>query len=397
VSGADKRMRRPARAVLVFVVAVGLLAPLALVFTQFWGSGRDELAAVELERRGLAYLRPLTGLLGQLMQAESGAVRRSGVDAQKLQAAISSVDAADSVHGRVLGTGERWRALRQRVAGLAQRPPTNAETALSDYDTAAQLTVDLIVKVGDTSGLVLEPQSDSYYLMDTVVRRLPEVISDAGYLADLVQVIDHDDSRLLTAHGRVQAAGDEAEVNLRRSLESTGRDTLDAALLGPADAFVAAVGAIGPPALFTSGAGQEADNLSTLARSLQTSAMQLHAAGLAELDTALANRHNHINGTRQWIATMVLIFLFVAATAAWFLLPRRDSSLDSALDGEDAETPESADTAGRHADRGDSGPDLSSPELIDARELLYSPELVRVGRAVRPTRRRSADDDEVGQ
>jgi hypothetical protein len=390
------RRQRRMRAALALTVAIGLLGPLAIVFTQFWLAGRDELAAVEQERRGLAYLRPLTALLGHLTDAESVAARRAEVDAAELRGAIAAVDVADRQHGAALETGERWRTLRQRVANLADRPPAKAAAALSDYAETAQLAVDLIVKVGDTSGLVLEPQRDSYYLMDAVVRRLPEVVAGSGYLADLGQVLRrNEETKLVAARDRVVAASEATTTDLRRSLESTGRDTLGVALLGPADAFVASAGAIGSAAVLSSDAeAADEEELARLSSSLRSAAVQLQAAGLGELEVILADRHRDASGTRRWVAIVVLSGLLVAAAAAWFQLPRRDPSLSGAVEDDDEALPDPLEAGGRHVDRADGSPEAAeAPELIDARELLDSAELVRVGRAVRPARRGPADDE----
>jgi hypothetical protein len=92
------------------------------------------------------------------------------------------------------------------------------------------------------------------------------------------------------------------------------------------------------------------------------------------------------------IGAVVLIGLFVAATATWLQLPRRDAVLDGSVEGDGDELSDAAPEAvGRHADR-EEGP-VEAPELIDARELLGSAELVRVGRAVRTSTRRRPDNE----
>jgi hypothetical protein len=388
---------------LAVAVAVGLLGPLAFVFAQFWLDGRNELAAAEQERRGVAYLRPLTALLGELMAAESGAVRHAGAETGELRTAITAVDTADQRYGTALKTTERWRALRQRVVGLADHPPAKPATALAAYTEAGVLTVDLAVKVGDTAGLVREPQEDTYYLMDAVVRRLPEVVAGSGYLADAGQVIgaapsQEERAQLEATRDRVVAASEVTETDLRRSLDSTGQDTLSVALLGPADAFISAGSAMGTATLLPGiDAKADAGDFARLSRSLQSAAVQLQAAGLTELDVALAGRHGTVTGGRQLVATAVLIGLLVAALAVWFQLPRRDAAAHIGVDDDDDQVlSELDDASGRHAGRADTTMDVpEAPELIDARDLLDSAELVRVGRAVRPTRRRRDDDDET--
>jgi hypothetical protein len=401
-SAPRRRVHQGTRAALAVAIAAGLLGPLAIVFANFWLDGREELAAAEQERRGVAYLRPLTGLLGELMAVQAAAVRRAGAETGELRAAITAVDTADQRYGNALKTTERWRALRQRAAALAERPPAKPAAALAAYTEAGVLTVDLAVKVGDTAGLVREPQEDSYYLMDAVVRRLPEVVAGTGYLADAGQVIgaapsQQDKATLAATHDRVIAASEAAVTDLRRSLESTGQDTLSVTLLGPADAFISAASAMGTTALLPgSDIKANAGEVARLSRSLQSAGAQLQAAGLTELDVALTGRHGEVTGTRESVAAAVLVGLLVAAIAVWFQLPRRDAAAHLGADDDDQVLPEPDDAAGRYASRADTTMEVpEAPELIDARDLLDSAELVRVGRAVRPTRRRHDDDDET--
>ena len=63
---------------------------------------------------------------------------------------------------------ENWRFLAEKMLGLA---PADLD------DLHAQLLADiqaLMARVGDTSNLILDPDLDSYYLMDAVLLKLPE-------------------------------------------------------------------------------------------------------------------------------------------------------------------------------------------------------------------------------
>ncbi len=135
------------------------------------------------ELMGTAYLRPLTSLMedvqGFQIQTPGTGCAQS---AQKVDASFSRMEEADRRFGINLeftpeGLGKRGRSnltvasLRQRWNGIKAAGCPAAEAG------AAALTADLramITHAGDTSNLILDPDLDSYYLMDAVVAALPQ-------------------------------------------------------------------------------------------------------------------------------------------------------------------------------------------------------------------------------
>jgi len=158
---------------------------------------RIEFAAKE--RQSLRYTNALRGLLEQLLehqqltaiyhaeptqaQALSQAVLNQNVS---MDIAIEQVDAADQALGKTLNTTSQWTSIKAhwqqfKPAQFARSPETNRVLhSLLISDVLA-----LIFRVGDQSNLILDPDLDSYYLMDAVVTQLPRLLSSSAQMRTL--------------------------------------------------------------------------------------------------------------------------------------------------------------------------------------------------------------------
>src|SRR5689334_13536042 len=144
-----------------------IAVPLGLL-TALWLAELDRrLDNARQEIRGVEYLTALRGLLEPLAEADARAAisgRREDGDAltERLRAAAERVDAVDRHVGKKLGTTSLWATMRPRVVHRAVSP------GMLIAETSA-----LVNHVGDTSRLTLDPQLESFYLIDAVVVRLP--------------------------------------------------------------------------------------------------------------------------------------------------------------------------------------------------------------------------------
>jgi diguanylate cyclase (GGDEF)-like protein len=157
------------------VVGMVLLVPLGLVTGAYVDLQRDQIAFSAKERSGIVLMAPLVGLTAHLVQERyqvatgTGAATPAGV----LTARLADLDQLDRRVGRKLGTSAAWQVARQRVL----ETPTDRRAT---YDTAIEGLLALVVRVGDASNLTLDPDIDSYYLMDTLQFRLPVLLDVAG-------------------------------------------------------------------------------------------------------------------------------------------------------------------------------------------------------------------------
>ena len=157
------------------------------------------LNSARLEQAGNAYQRPLMRLLDELPRhgERAGQLRRGGKDSggelaqrkARIDQLFVALEDADRQFGSDLQFTNAGLALRKRehfrfatlrdewVSLQRQRETLSAEKTDQQY---AHLVADvraMITHAGDTSGLILDPDLDSYYLMDATLVGLPQALS----------------------------------------------------------------------------------------------------------------------------------------------------------------------------------------------------------------------------
>jgi len=159
--------------------------PLGLVLLFLHQRIEHQVRIARLEMDGVAYLRPLKALHDELPQAGSLAqtylqglpfavehypTRQAEID--RIMDQLAEVDAR--LAGK-LGTGQRHRILRAGWEDLkGQLGKLTPELAGVQFSKLHADVADFMAFVGDQSRLILDPDLDSYYLMDAILLKLPE-------------------------------------------------------------------------------------------------------------------------------------------------------------------------------------------------------------------------------
>ena len=329
-SGTGPRAVRAATAV---TVAVALLIPVAVLFAQVWSSTGDRLSFVADERRGIAYLAPLTRLLSATTEAQSRAVARRPVDTNAVRSAIAAVDEIDARLGGRLRTTERWTTIRPIVQERTSRTWARPAEAYTQYSDLVTQLMELNRKVGDGSRLILDPELDTYYVMSATVLRIPEILVDSGRYTDL-SVLDaasgpagdgaEDGSaaQLTAARNRVATNATDLSDGLVKAFGNTTSPTLGQGLTRPLDDFRTAVDAVAPSnSLLAPAPERSLNDLETNHHGLQQAALTLQEAALGELDQLLAHRADGSRRTRLVAVAAAVLGLLLAGTAAAVLRP----------------------------------------------------------------------------
>ncbi len=197
----------------------GLFAlPVAVALGFVVAGNSASLRAARLEQAGNAYQRPLTQLLVQLarhsewagesQKGNAAAQQPLGETQQRIEAMLAALGEVDGRLGADLQFGREELAARHRehfTLATLRREWSSLKAELRSL-SAEQLTQQhahlisdarmMITHVGDTSGLILDPDLDSYYLMDATAIVLPQA-------QDRVAAIR---SKALEARGRGDAA-----------------------------------------------------------------------------------------------------------------------------------------------------------------------------------------------
>ncbi len=164
-------------------VTVVLLLPMGLVMWGYYDIQRGQVAFSAKEREGVSYLRPVVRLLAETVQARHRAMSSAAPADAALPGLIAAVDAADARHGERLEATSTWTAVKSALR-RGQQADARAQ-AFAGYTDASTGLLGLIVQVSDNSNLTLDPDLDSYYLMDALVFRLPVLLDLTGQAVDL--------------------------------------------------------------------------------------------------------------------------------------------------------------------------------------------------------------------
>jgi methyl-accepting chemotaxis protein len=138
------------------------------------------------ESRGLEYYTPLLVLLKDLQEQRgltsiwlSGDVSfKARVDAKRLDVEKDAriVAEIDQRLDDALHTRSRWTELNDEIRNLASRSSNVTPAESFDlHSKTIEKTIALLTFVGDTSNLTLDPDLDSYYLMNVLVFQGPEL------------------------------------------------------------------------------------------------------------------------------------------------------------------------------------------------------------------------------
>ncbi len=339
------------------LVVTAFMVPIGMLGWFYWSNAGSQIEFAEQERRGVAWLQAWTPALRAAHEHRAAVARVAAGDASgaaaaaaaadRWRAALAALAEVDGRHGDSLRTGSRVAEL-QRTQSAATAVAGRHDDV---HDAAVAALLAAGAAVGDSSNLVLDPDLDAFYLMQTAVIEGPGLadalarVRDAGAalggtagdarirplreLAEAASVARVGADRQRVGLGRAGAsnAALEAPLDARTRLDAVGR-TLDAAAR-----------------LLTSGSEREAGWWRDATAALEAS-YALNAEALALLDGLLGARIERLRGDRLaqlGIAAACTVLAFYLLYALYLVLQGGLRTLSDRIvrlaDGDFAERP----------------------------------------------------------
>ncbi|HWH95188.1 MAG TPA: HAMP domain-containing protein, partial [Baekduia sp.] len=243
------------------LLGVVLLVPAVLAGRAYHRAQRLQIDFSAQEQVGVRALGPANDLVVAAVRARSAAVgaalRHRDAPAGQLAAlrrAVAANDAADHEVGTALGARAAWaKARKQILAVLDGGAGTSAAGALDAYSGAVDAAVGWVTEVGNASNLILDPDLDSFYVMDALVTKAPAIAAAAGLGADrqlaLAELPDggtmSDHIELAAQAGAVSANLEALLGGLKTSYGATADPTLKSRIAAPAGAMGSASRTLG--------------------------------------------------------------------------------------------------------------------------------------------------------
>ena len=203
----------------MFVAAI-VLATYSLI--------REKQIAIEFVRKelvGAQYLEALRGVYAVILEPASQASQRQA-------SAIAALDAlakAEAKTGGSLHTATLAENLATKVRDLIASGTGDDSGPLTGKALAGAR--DLAARIGDESNLALDPDLDSYYIQNIVVKRVPALLSQMGELQSLLtRSPSGDDSQVrpFLLDGMIRSSIEDIEPGRRGSLPQRCRWSTEA-------------------------------------------------------------------------------------------------------------------------------------------------------------------------
>jgi methyl-accepting chemotaxis protein len=170
------------------IIALAFLVPLTWLAWSFYSTQNANIDFSAKERLGVEYNRAVFPVLraaqdlrrDAVTQATTGQAPPTLADSQaRLKAAQDQLAAVEQKLGAELGTGKVYADMR--TAASAAMAATGAPAAVFQAHVAhVQAVLAVLFQATDGSNLTLDPDIDSYYLMDAAFFRMPEITEAVG-------------------------------------------------------------------------------------------------------------------------------------------------------------------------------------------------------------------------
>ena len=305
------------------IIALTFLLPLAVLGWNYFSSQAGQIAFSAKERLGVAYAREAMPVLALLERRRLRLARAAGsapmaeLDAA-LRLRLDKLAQVEKAHGPDLGTAQAYAVFLSALRAAEQAGP-GGEAALQAQSACIQALIDLMGVSTDGSNLTLDPDIDTYYLMDASMFRLPVMVQAAGRLraegAAMLAEASAPPSRtrraieqlaLLSGHDEAIQVGVAKAVaynaDVARLMDAGPAHAAVRGLAGGLEATVLhPEGLRGDPVAYTALADKALDEMVALTSQASTA-----------LDSLIAARVDRLSAVRDAIAVVTVLSLMAA-------------------------------------------------------------------------------------
>lgn len=302
--------------------------PLTLVTYLLISEINSRIEFAQKEIYGNEYLRPLRQLREyipqlqllnyQRLNASLGNSEPADLEA-KIDANFQALENTDRRRGSILDTSEKFDRLYHNWQNFQLR---RRDWSLETYDVLYQkLLTDtnrLSDRVGDTSNLILDPDLDTYYLMDATLLKLPEmqkILGDIRLLSKKISLTSgataEERAELIALSGRLQQVNRDLAANMEVGFSNNPRGNLRSRLSDYLKSFNLLAQHLSKQLdkLITTTAFVQYDTYVGESEKVLDSSFKLWDEIIVELDILLQARIDGFASRRQSVSIFILIII----------------------------------------------------------------------------------------
>ena len=306
------------------IISVVFLVPLMMVSWALWQAKQDIIDFAEKERAGIAVMEHAAHFLNELTNSRNSARAIAGGHDAKAELATARANADTALaevekhlvdSGDPLAVRPVFDQLKAAWTATAAAPAALDADGRTVYGPVVALMQQFLGRVGDDSNLVLDPDVDSFYLINSMVLELPKAMDNTGqtrawstFAAAKGQIDKRDLARF-----QVWAAGTGSGIAalrdyINRAVQATPalKGKIDLSKLDQVTAYLAlAQSAVSD--------GKEVDATRLFNEGAQAMAAldALYDTTLPVIDELLEARITKANGERMVLAMVIVAFVLV--------------------------------------------------------------------------------------
>jgi len=309
------------------LISLFFILPIALLMYLYFAEVQSRIDFASKEMLGTQYLRWLNHLAEGMTTLQLSEQPLSGQSpnrqTEQLQAQVSDrfkdLEVVDQKLTEALNTTNHFNTLEQSWQTLqSNRAEWNFASQQRQYDLIFQSLNELRAWVGDRSNLILDPDLDTYYLMDATLLKLPAMqrmlvrIQLIAQKSDRQRLTPVERANLIMLMGNLKDYKNKLSNNMEVAFSNNPAGNLQSTLSAPLKTFLNNVDQVTNSVMTLANADQSAqlNNYLLQANQSLTTSSALWNQTIDQLDVLLQRR---IAGFRQ---KQLLITLFVLTTLA---------------------------------------------------------------------------------
>jgi methyl-accepting chemotaxis protein len=182
-------LRFPTKALLI---CIAVLLPWAWTTWALYTSKAESMEFSTKEQLGVRYAREVFPVIdtAQQLRRDASASAAAGSESpslastkSKFQAASAKLAEIDKELGGMLDSRKAFDATRQALGNTDKA--SGLAAVFSAHTAHVQSYIALLQQITDNSNLTLDPDIDTYYLMDAALFRIPDIVENSGKLRGL--------------------------------------------------------------------------------------------------------------------------------------------------------------------------------------------------------------------
>jgi len=301
------------------LISLAFSVPLLVLSWSYFAAIAASIGVTRMERDGVALLQALSPLIDAVERQRNRVMgsKSPRQDTTELDAPLTAARQALAMHGPAIGLGNEAKALEAAQAALRGRSLTPDNVAEA-YDAYTGALMKLVGDVVNRSTLALDPDADTYHLMQVSTGMVPEVIEHLSRMRGLTAWVAERDKVPASASQQMFAYSYFARVHGEEIVDGIARAAAaraDGVLqVKPEAAVKLTAQALDMTAtvLFNASTGMPTPEFDAASSAALQALRDLRRDGMVELDQLLQARLESLGRKRLAVAAMLLVTLALA-------------------------------------------------------------------------------------